>query len=63
VKLAAKRGIEIDLSGVTPDTLKHTAITWAMQKGATPWDAASLFLTSIEAIKRDPPEKETKFSL
>lgn len=40
------------LEGVTPHTLKHTAITWAMQRGATIWDAASYFGTSAETIER-----------
>lgn len=33
VDLAAKRGVSLSLSDVTPHTLKHTAITWAMQRG------------------------------
>lgn len=51
-KLAAARGVKIDLSEVTPHTLKHTAITWALQNGATPWDAAGYFSTSIDTIER-----------
>lgn len=49
---AAKRGIDLDLSGVTPHTLKHTAITWALQSGATIWDAAGYFGTSVDTIER-----------
>jgi integrase len=37
---------------VTPHTLKHTAITWALQKGATVWDAAGFFATSAETIEK-----------
>lgn len=51
-ELAAKKDIQIDLSDATPHTLKHTAITWALQKGASPWDAAGYFSTSIETIER-----------
>lgn len=40
------------LSDVTPHTLKHTAITWAMQKGMKPDDAAAYFSTSRETIFR-----------
>ena len=49
---ARNRGIEIDLSDVTPHTLKHTAITWALQKGASPWDAAGYFSTSVQTIEK-----------
>ena len=51
-EMAAKKGIAIDLSDVTPHTLNHTAITWAMQRGATIWDAAGYFSTSAETIQR-----------
>lgn len=51
-QLAAKKGIRIDLSGVTPHVLKHTAITWAMQRGASIWDAAGYFSTSAETIEK-----------
>jgi integrase len=51
-ELAAKHGIKIDLSDVTPHTLKHTSITWALQRGATMWDVAGYFGTSIETIER-----------
>lgn len=37
---------------VTPHTLKHTAITWAMQKGMRIEDAADYFDTSAETIRR-----------
>ncbi len=51
-QLARTKGIEIDLSDVTPHTLKHTAITWALQKGASPWDAAGYFSTSVQTIEK-----------
>lgn len=40
------------LSGVTPHTLKHTAITWALQNGASVWDCAGFFATSPETIAK-----------
>ena len=51
-KLARAKGITINLSDVTPHTLKHTAITWALQKGASPWDAAGYFSTSVQTIEK-----------
>lgn len=51
-ELARARGIEIDLSDVTPHTLKHTAITWALQKGASIWETGGYFSTSPETINR-----------
>lgn len=51
-QLARAHGIHIDLSDVTPHTLKHTAITWALQRGASVWDAAGFFGTSAETIER-----------
>lgn len=40
------------LEYVTPHTLKHTAITWALQNGASTWDAAGFFSTSVETIEK-----------
>lgn len=37
---------------VTPHVLKHTACTWAMQRGADLWDAASFFGTSVETLEK-----------
>lgn len=51
-ELARAKGIILDLSGVTPHTLKHTAITWALQKGAKIWEAASYFSTSAKTIEQ-----------
>lgn len=51
-ELAAKNDDAIDLSSVTPHTLKHTAITWALQRGVQPWEAAGYFSTSVETISR-----------
>lgn len=39
------------LPDVSPHILKHTAITWAMQKGLTVEDAADYFDTSAETIR------------
>ena len=52
MKLAAEKGLQIDLTGITPHVLKHTAVTWALQRGATIWDAAGYFSTSAETIQR-----------
>lgn len=51
-ELAKAKGIDLDLTGVTPHTLKHTAITWALQKGAKVWEAASYFSTSAKTIEQ-----------
>lgn len=51
-EIAAAKGVDLDLTGVTPHTLKHTAITWAIQRGATISDAASFFATSTATIER-----------
>ena len=42
---------DAQIEGVNRHTLKHTAITWAMQKGSSPSDAASFFATSIRTIE------------
>lgn len=54
LKTAWKRVVaEADLGwNPTPHTLKHTAITWAIQGGASLADAAGYFSTSIETIER-----------
>lgn len=44
---------DVKLKGnVTPHTLKHTAITWAMQNGMSKEDAAGFFSTTVETIER-----------
>ncbi len=40
------------LNDVTPHTLRHTAITWALQRGAKIWHVAGFFGASIETIER-----------
>ena len=40
------------LDGVTPHTLRHTAITWSLQRGASLWDASGYFGASVETIER-----------
>ena len=40
------------LLDVTPHTLKHTSITWALHNGATVWDCAGYFATSFETIQK-----------
>lgn len=49
--VAITKGIVSDLSDGTPHTLKHTAITWALQQRATRWDAAGYFSTSAQTIE------------
>jgi len=48
-KAACKRS---RLLNVTPHVLKHTAITWAMQNGIDPWQAAGFFATSLPTLMR-----------
>jgi integrase len=43
---------EVGLKGVTQHTLRHTAVTWAMQRGADPYRAAGFFGMSIQIIQR-----------
>ncbi|MFC3085764.1 tyrosine-type recombinase/integrase [Tabrizicola soli] len=50
-ELARTKGISIDLSDVTPHTLKHTAISWALQKGGDLWAVAGYFSTSTQTIE------------
>jgi integrase len=35
---------------VTPHTLRHTAATWLMQRGADPWKAAGFLGMSVEVL-------------
>ncbi len=44
VKLA---GLE---KGISPHTLRHTAATWLMQRGADPWQAAGYLGMSLEVL-------------
>jgi len=49
----AKIVVEADLGWrPTPHTLKHTAITWAIEGGASIADASGFFSTSIATIER-----------
>ena len=53
IKTAWRKTVaEAGMPEVTPHTLKHTAITWALQNGAPVWDAAGFFSTSVETIQR-----------
>jgi integrase len=44
--------IEAGLPDVTPHTLRHTAISWALQRGTKAFDVADYFGVSEEVIKR-----------
>lgn len=39
-------------SDVVPHTLRHTAVTWAMQRGAEKWDVVGYFGLSMETLER-----------
>lgn len=42
---------ECNLDGaVIPHTFRHTAITWGMQRGMEPWDAAGYFGVSLQTL-------------
>lgn len=43
---------DADLEGVTPHTLRHTAVSWAMQNGAEPYHAGCFFGLSPQMIAR-----------
>lgn len=52
-ELAEENGIEMpERKDLTPHILKHTAITWSIQNGASIEDAASFFSTSIATIEQ-----------
>jgi integrase len=36
--------------GITPHTLRHTAATWLMQRGADPWQAAGYLGMSLDVL-------------
>jgi len=55
VKNAFARAVEVanlDLTdgNVTPHTLRHTAATWLMQRGADPWEAAGFLGMSVKVL-------------
>lgn len=51
--MARKAGHDhFDLTDTSPHVLRHTAITWALQSGATMWDVAGYFGVSYEIIER-----------
>jgi hypothetical protein len=45
-------GLDVTVGNVTPHTLRHTAATWLMQRGAPMWEAAG-FLGMSEKTLRD----------
>jgi len=46
---AAKRA---NLYGTTPHTLRHTAVTWAMQRGVPIWEVSGYFGMTVDMIQR-----------
>lgn len=53
IKRAWRRACErAGVEGVTPHTLRHTAITWAMQRGVKIADAAGFFGVTTETLER-----------
>jgi len=45
-------GLDVTIGNITPHTLRHTAATWLMQRGAPMWQAAG-FLGMSEKTLRD----------
>lgn len=43
-------GLDISDGNVTPHTLRHTAATWLMQRGADPWEAAGFLGMSVKML-------------
>ncbi|GAB1715379.1 MAG: phage integrase [Nitrobacter sp.] len=52
VKTAFKNAVQLaDLGrGISPHTLRHTAATWLMQRGADPWQAAGYLGMSLDVL-------------
>ena len=51
-KAFAKVAEAANLVGVTPHALRHTAVTWAMQNGADPYDTADFFGMTFDILQR-----------
>ncbi|WP_136057752.1 tyrosine-type recombinase/integrase [Candidatus Halocynthiibacter alkanivorans] len=52
MQMAEQNGVALDLTGVTPHTLRHTCATWLMQGSANKWDAAGFLGMSAETLER-----------
>jgi len=44
-------GLDVSTGNVTPHTLRHTAATWLMQRGAQMWDAAGFLGMSEKTLR------------
>jgi integrase len=51
-KSFARTAADAGLTRVTPHTLRHTAITWALQGGATVWEASGFFGVSPAIVQK-----------
>lgn len=51
-KAFARAAADAGLEGVTPHILRHTAVTWAMQGGADPYETADFFGMTMEMLDR-----------
>lgn len=52
VKVGWKTAVtEAGLRGVVPHSLRHTAVSWFMQKRGTTWDASALFGMSEQMVR------------
>jgi integrase len=51
-KSFARLALDCEMPDVTPHTLRHSAVTWAMQRGVDPYDAGGYFGLTLGMIQR-----------
>ena len=51
-RIAAENGYNLDLTGLTPHSLRHTAVTWAMANGGDVYSISGFFGLTVEMIER-----------